>query len=503
MSFADGIKDLLKYKIVSNVNTGDKNLDNIYNALLLSFLAFLFTPGLQYRLYHFIMRITSKCMKPKLTKYNYNKIRQYVVLNADNFQLTTWLARDNNNKNLVSNALSQYIIRNYHWIFNETGTMFIIDAQGKKHFNTKKSDFLFDMLRPLFKADLPYPIYINGKSIVALRKDNEGNVFFMHSDDTVLTNFIDYIVKNYEPPNDVSNEIKKNPTQENFIHTSDGKSHIIYKDRCFDKIVTKHKNNIINSLNSFIESNQIGGKSKFNGLSNYNLGFLFHGPPGTGKTSIIKAICNYLDRDAVIIDMRKIKTITELNLAVETTTYAGNVFVFDEFDCVQDLLQRKSKSSKEEIKEIQNEINKLLAIQATSVKSGGTPGVDAEIKQLQENIKTLENQLNLDNMLTWLDGTIEARNRIIIAATNCIEKIDPALIREGRFDVKIYLEEFDSNEINEILKLMYGEDYYNIIDAHKYKAGVFTPAKILNIAQQYNDIHSVIKHLCDDRIKLE
>jgi SpoVK/Ycf46/Vps4 family AAA+-type ATPase len=72
---------------------------------------------------------------------------------------------------------------------------------------------------------------------------------------------------------------------------------MIYQDRTFDKIVTKHKPKILNLLNNFKESNTSGKQSSFNGMGTYNLGLLFYGPPGTGKTSFIKAICNYLRRE--------------------------------------------------------------------------------------------------------------------------------------------------------------------------------------------------------------
>jgi len=37
-SLIDGLKDLLKYKIISNVSTGDKTQDNLVNTVLQVFL---------------------------------------------------------------------------------------------------------------------------------------------------------------------------------------------------------------------------------------------------------------------------------------------------------------------------------------------------------------------------------------------------------------------------------------------------------------------------------
>jgi SpoVK/Ycf46/Vps4 family AAA+-type ATPase len=98
-------------------------------------------------------------------------------------------------------------------------------------------------------------------------------------------------------------------------------------------------------------------------------------------------------------------------------------------------------------------------------------------------------------MLTFLDGTIETRNRVIIANTNHIEKIDPALLREGRFDIKICLNYFTDFEIKELLQIMYGAENHDKIYSFTYQSGVYTPVKILNIAQQEDSLDDVIRIL--------
>ena len=71
------------------------------------------------------------------------------------------------------------------------------------------------------------------------------------------------------------------------------------------------------------------------GFRSYNLGLMLHGEPGTGKTSVIKAICNYLKRDAVIVDMSKIKKASDFEDLFNTYVYVNYVYIFEEFDCVQ------------------------------------------------------------------------------------------------------------------------------------------------------------------------
>ena len=58
-SIITGIKDLLKFNIISNVNTGDKTQDNLLNVVILSFLSAIFTPGLQYQIQMLFSKLTS------------------------------------------------------------------------------------------------------------------------------------------------------------------------------------------------------------------------------------------------------------------------------------------------------------------------------------------------------------------------------------------------------------------------------------------------------------
>jgi SpoVK/Ycf46/Vps4 family AAA+-type ATPase len=88
-------------------------------------------------------------------------------------------------------------------------------------------------------------------------------------------------------------------------------------------------------------------------------------------------------------------------------------------------------------------------------QSGDDP-LQKELSSLEARIKELENALTLDTILTVLDGVNEHRGRVIIATTNHLDKIDPALMRAGRFDLKINLGKFNCEEIREMLSIMFG-----------------------------------------------
>jgi chaperone BCS1 len=50
-----------------------------------------------------------------------------------------------------------------------------------------------------------------------------------------------------------------------------------------------------------------------------------------------------------------------------------------------------------------------------------------------------DDDLNLAGLLNVLDGVVDTPNRIVIMTTNHPEKLDPALIRPGRINKKIYM----------------------------------------------------------------
>jgi cell division protease FtsH len=178
-------------------------------------------------------------------------------------------------------------------------------------------------------------------------------------------------------------------------------------------------------------------------------GILLAGPPGTGKTLLVKKMAQTLD----------IPIISEAGSSfVEMYVGVGARRVRDLF--------KKAKKEKRCI----IFIDELDAV-----------GSKRNLERNSERASTL-NQL-----LVEMDGFVASDNIMVFAATNLVKYLDPALLRSGRFDKKIYFDPPNFSERKSMFE-MYLEDIklpaglsYAILSERT--AGM-TGADIANIANQ-------------------
>jgi len=177
-------------------------------------------------------------------------------------------------------------------------------------------------------------------------------------------------------------------------------------------IPSESKRKLLNALDRFT-SNEKFYKDK--GIP-YQLGILLEGPPGTGKTSLVKAIASYLN--ANIASMSP-SYIFELPKSLSSFK-ESSIMVIEDIDTSNITRERsviKIKSA--------NEINK-------------DESTDFSFSSLSD-------------VLNSIDGILSIHGRVLIMTTNHIEKLDPALVRPGRVDVLIHVGYVTQETFNEFI----------------------------------------------------
>jgi hypothetical protein len=274
-----------------------------------------------------------------------------------------------------------------------------------------------------------------------------------------------------EPSDDIYVIIDKN----NIISlNSIGK---ISKKKTFDTLYYEQKDELIKIIEKFKNGKLYPSHIPIDN----KLGILLYGPPGTGKTGTISAIANMLNRSILVINFTNVKTCKQLDEILKSSYYDKYVIVFDEFDCILDVISGRNKESKEYLNIDYSQM--LLYADGEERKN---------IIETMKQSRGYKPDANIDlaYLLQKLDGLESSDNRIIIATTNNPDNINPSLLRPGRFDIKICLSYCTSKIAKDILLNYYKDDEIiksKIIDYLKtrsIKDNTFTPLQIVNMAIQ-------------------
>lgn len=205
----------------------------------------------------------------------------------------------------------------------------------------------------------------------------------------------------------------------------------------------------------------------------YQLTLVFEGPAGCGKTSTVKGIGTYTNRHIVDVDLNGIKDVCELENIFNGTHINGKyipsnkrIFMIDEIDKFFELLDDREQKEKMRLAAASKETtNSSIVI----VKEGAGSGVGSGTTENRfgSNLastaaaisgcanKTSMNDLTKGQILSIMDGIIEAKGRFIICTANDTSKIDPTFKRPGRMDEFIYFTKCDALMIHQLMDLFY------------------------------------------------
>ena len=170
----------------------------------------------------------------------------------------------------------------------------------------------------------------------------------------------------------------------------------------------------------------------------YRRGYLLHGPPGCGKSSYIMALAGELEYSICLLNLSERGLSDDRLNHLLSTAPQQSIVLLEDVDA--------AFTSREETK---------------------------HVKTAYEGLS----RLTLSGLLNALDGVASAEGRIVVMTTNYIDRLDPALIRPGRVDVKQLIGYASEYQLQQMFARFY-------LECSLEKSRVFAKAILHSIPRQ-------------------
>ena len=245
-----------------------------------------------------------------------------------------------------------------------------------------------------------------------------------------------------------------------------------YTNKSFDNIFFESKQEVLTYLEPFVNLNHE------NHIINEKYGvpfkcvFMLHGPPGCGKSSLIKSTIKYTNRHCILVSWSKIKTCSDFAslfrpIKINNKVYNQDelIIVFEDFDANNNDVLKTRKDMKYDISSDMKvsdsmELNTKLDAMELNTKLDAME-LNTKLESMMKSQMTKTNDdLTLEYILNVLDGIVELNNIIVFFTTNTLETIDPALMRVGRIDKVIKMNYINHTMLEEIINCYYPNQSY-------------------------------------------
>jgi chaperone BCS1 len=179
-----------------------------------------------------------------------------------------------------------------------------------------------------------------------------------------------------------------------------------YVPRLVDSVVLRpgEKERLLEDIAKFRKSRQ-----RYRNLGvPYHRGYLLYGPPGTGKTSLVSAIGEKFGMSIYVINLAHFNDRSLVGAMNEVEP--NSVILFEDIDCM------KSGDARPPAAEI-----------------------SCEVQPKSKSEKEDRFGVTLSGLLNALDGFSAPDNVLFVMTSNQIDALDPALLRPGRIDYRLFL----------------------------------------------------------------
>lgn len=193
---------------------------------------------------------------------------------------------------------------------------------------------------------------------------------------------------------------------------------IIIPDSVKNKILVDYENFIREDTKKIFQNNSI----------HYKRSYLLYGKPGGGKTSFIRAFASKYNMDIYELNNISLSNINVLRIKLNQIP-KRSIIILEDIDVLFPSREQMAKK-----------INLLTN--------------ESEKTRKMEEIKNIE--ANMSKFFNLFDGIINTMNDcVIFFTTNHLEKLDPAMLRPGRCDLKVEFPSLTKDIAQEIFTLFF------------------------------------------------
>lgn len=194
--------------------------------------------------------------------------------------------------------------------------------------------------------------------------------------------------------------------------------------RRLDSVVLREgqSEDLVSDLTKFLADEEAYGRL---GVP-WHRGYLLAGPPGTGKTSIAKALATYFGLDIYYVPLGDLNEDASL-LGLVANVKPRSILLLEDVDIVPAALDREGEAKKDQ----------------PPVRFG----------------------ISMAGLLNALDGVTTPHGLITVMTTNKPDRLDEALTRAGRVDRRFDVDHLDDEQLIRLLDAFLGIDTRNLFPA--------------------------------------